>query len=207
MKFPKLYPIIDVTVPSAAIAYAKELFAADIKIVQLRAKHLSIQEQRTLAEQILRLRNELVPNCVVIVNDSPQVALECGADGVHLGQEDCSPEGARALLGEKAIIGFSTHNLEQLNAAPFDVLNYVAFGPVFDSPTKSGHAPTTGVEMLREAAAASPLPLVAIGGINESNAGAVYAAGAASIALISALRRRGLVAENIASFELIGGSI
>ena len=116
------------------------------------------------------------------------MVIETGADGVHLGQGDSSPAQARAALGPNAIIGFSTHTLAQVEAAPLSSLSYLAFGPVFASPTKSGHAEVNGLDELDRISKSIKMPLVAIGGISPENAEDVFRSGASSVAVISALR-------------------
>lgn len=124
----------------------------------------------------------------IIINDRADIALAVGADGVHLGQDDLSPVHARKLLGEKAIIGFSTHSVDQARRALEMPIDYIAIGPVFETSTKSDHDPVVGLEGLRSVRQlVGEFPLVAIGGINLKNASLAYEAGADSIALISEL--------------------
>ena len=124
----------------------------------------------------------------LIINDRVDIALAAGASGVHLGQEDLSPEAARGLLGPQAIIGYSTHNVDQAISATKLPIDYVAIGPIFGTTTKSDTAPVLGLEGLRAVREAiGEFPLVAIGGITLSNARAVIDAGADSVAVISAL--------------------
>ena len=126
----------------------------------------------------------------IIVNDRVDIALATGADGVHLGQTDLPPVEARKLLGEKAIIGISTHSLEQARQALEMPVDYIAFGPVWPTSTKEDPDPVVGLEMLGEVKRlAADIPVVAIGGINESNIAATLAAGADSAAIVSDLYR------------------
>jgi len=107
---------------------------------------------------------------------------------VHVGQSDLPSEIARRLLGRDSIVGVSTHNVEQVRIASRLPVDYVAFGPVFETGTKQDHEPVAGLDGLRSARAAlGDLPLVAIGGLNKDNAAAAIEAGADSVALISAL--------------------
>lgn len=123
-----------------------------------------------------------------MINDRVDIALMIGAAGVHLGQEDLPPQAARKLLGPNAIIGFSTHTLEQAVEAAKMPVDYIAFGPIFPTSTKENPDPTVGLERLREIREATgKIPLVAIGGITRENAASVFEAGADSIALISDL--------------------
>jgi len=124
----------------------------------------------------------------LIVNDRVDLALAIGAHGVHLGQDDIPPEAARRLLGPEAIIGYSTHTVEQASAALTLPIDYIAIGPIFQTATKTDTSPVLGVEGLRAVRQAiGDLPLVAIGGITRTNAAEVIQAGADSIAVISAL--------------------
>ena len=124
----------------------------------------------------------------VVVNDRADIALAVGADGVHLGQDDLDPSAARRLLGDKFIIGYSTHSVAQAVEAARLPVDYVAVGPIFDTSSKERPDPVVGLEGLRGVrAAVGPVPLVAIGGITRETARAVLAAGADSLALISAL--------------------
>src|SRR5918911_2140458 len=125
---------------------------------------------------------------MLLVNDRADIALAIGADGVHLGQDDIPPRAARSLLGDKAIIGFSTHSVEQAARAARLPVDYVAIGPVFATSSKENPDPTVGLEgVARARESVGQIRLVAIGGINEENARAVLDAGADPVAVISAL--------------------
>ena len=188
---PPLYAIVNHSSEAGTLRHTASLLAAGVRLLQLRAKNISpaalLQLARKLAEICRESCYDKPAPPVLVINDYPEICAEAGACGIHLGQTDGSPAKARALLGPSAIIGQSTHNIEQLCAAPAEFLNYLALGPIFLSPTKQGHAPQVGLETLKKAASLSPLPLVAIGGINLENAEQVYAAGANSVALISDL--------------------
>jgi len=124
----------------------------------------------------------------LIINDRVDVALAVGAHGVHLGQDDMPPEAARKLLGPNAVIGYSTHNIEQAIAATKLPIDYLAIGPIFATTSKSDTAPVLGSEGLRTVRqAVGAFPLVAIGGVSHANAREVIQAGADSVAVISAL--------------------
>ena len=128
------------------------------------------------------------PDISIIVNDRVDIALTTRARGVHLGQDDLPPTEARKLLGDDAIIGYSTHTLEHARDAISLPIDYVAFGPVFATATKSDHDPIVGLEWLKRVRdLVKDLPLVAIGGINLENLSHVFTAGADSAAMISAL--------------------
>jgi thiamine-phosphate pyrophosphorylase len=122
------------------------------------------------------------------VNDRIDLAMVLEADGVHLGQDDLPPAEARRLLGPDAIIGYSTHTVEQARKAMELPIDYLAFGPVFPTSTKERPDAVVGTEVLSEIAKlAGKLPLVAIGGINESNLERTLSSGATSAAIISGL--------------------
>jgi thiamine-phosphate pyrophosphorylase len=127
----------------------------------------------------------------LIVNDRVDLALMTGAHGVHLGQDDLPPTAARKLLGDKAIIGSSTHSSEQVRKALIEgVADYIAFGPVYPTSTKSDHDPIVGLRQLAQIRElVGDFPLVAIGGIGLKNITSVIEAGADSAAMISEFHR------------------
>lgn len=203
-KLPFLYPILDIKSESeldSAFAYAKRLLAEDIKILQLRAKNVSESSLISFTKEVLGLRDSLSKDCFLIVNDFIGVAERTAAHGVHLGQGDESPELARRVLGDGAIVGLSTHTLEQAKASNKEVLNYIGVGPMFHSVTKSGHAKEVGCEKLLIICREVLLPVVAIGGVTAQRAEAVYAAGASSVAVISELAAADNLSLKIAEFE------
>ena len=122
-----------------------------------------------------------------IINDRCDVALAVGADGVHLGQEDLPVAEARALMGPQRIIGISTHTLAQALEAEAQGADYLGFGPIFSTATKSNPEPVVGIERLREVRARVRLPIVAIGGINAGNIRMVADAGSDAPAVLSAV--------------------
>lgn len=153
-------------------------------VVQLRDKTAGYRELLAQARAILPVTRRLgVP---FIVNDRVRVAKEAGADGVHLGQEDGSLAEARALLGERALIGRSTHSPEQATAAEKEGFDYIGVGPVYTTPTKAGRPPV-GLELVRFAARNLEVPFVAIGGIDKTNLRGVLEAGASRVAVVRAL--------------------
>jgi thiamine-phosphate pyrophosphorylase len=184
---PFLYPILDADLlggrPCRAAVAA--LARGGAGIVQLRAKGVPDRVLFALAREAQAAAR--AAGMLFVVNDRPDVALMVGADGVHLGQDDLPPEDARRLLGPEAVIGRSTHSLEQLERAAVEPVDYVAFGPVFGTGTKRDPDPVVGLDLLRAARALSARPLVAIGGIDASRAALAIAAGADGVAVISAL--------------------
>ncbi|HLZ20484.1 MAG TPA: thiamine phosphate synthase [Smithellaceae bacterium] len=153
--------------------------------VQLREKDLSTRE---FVEEALAIKERLLPYRVpLIINDRIDVALACQADGVHVGQGDMPYATARKLMGPKAIVGLSVETWQDvLDSQPLDV-DYIGISPVFATPTKTDTKEPWGLDGIRKIKAYSRHPLVAIGGINESNARAVVEAGAACLAVVSAV--------------------
>jgi thiamine-phosphate pyrophosphorylase len=123
---------------------------------------------------------------LLLINDRLDIAAAVEADGVHLGQGDLPPALARQLLGPDVLIGRSTHAISQLRQAVADGCDYVGVGPVNATPTKPGREPV-GLDYVRQAAADSPIPFFAIGGIDATNLAAVQAAGAERVAVVRAI--------------------
>jgi thiamine-phosphate pyrophosphorylase len=154
-------------------------------IVQLREKQLGRQAIERSAQVFRRLCDTY--SALFIVNDDPYLAQSCDADGVHVGQDDTSPEEAREVLGPDAIIGLSTHSEEQIDAAAGRPVDYISAGPIWETPTKEGR-PGVGLELISYAMANAPHPFFAIGGIDPSNAAAVVEAGARRLCVVRAVR-------------------
>ncbi len=158
---------------------------AGVTAVQLRDKHASDAE---LIEQGRALKGLLTGTGVpLIVNDRLDVALAIDADGMHIGQSDGSVAEVREVLGAEAILGLSVQNQDQLQRLDPGLVDYLGVGPVFATTTKPDHSPPLGFEGLAEVCAASPLPVVAIGGLRAEHADSVWAAGAQGMALVSAI--------------------
>ncbi len=182
----KLYVITD-----AAAANGKDV--ADVvraairggaDVIQLRDKHASDAELVKAAKRLLAVtRTGGVP---LIINDRIAVARDCGAEGVHLGQDDASYSKARAMLGSAAIIGRSTHSPEQALAAEEEGFDYIGIGPVFGTPTKPEYKPV-GLELVSYASRHIHIPFIAIGGIDTTNVKSVRKAGARTIAVVRAV--------------------
>ena len=153
--------------------------------VQLREKDVST---RFFVEEAKRIKKILGKYRVpLIINDRVDIALACGAEGVHIGQEDMPYEIVRQLMGQKAIIGLSVETWEDVEVSQKLDVNYIGVSPVFATPTKTDTKGAWGLEGLAKIKAFSRHPLVAIGGINESNAREVVEAGADCIAVVSAI--------------------
>jgi thiamine-phosphate pyrophosphorylase len=184
---PRVYALTDVQLSGLSHAEQVDLFIrGGASLVQLREKQmpaLEFYEQARGAVAIARQQG-----VTVIINDRVDVALAVGAHGVHLGQDDLPPEAVRELLGPEAIIGYSTHTVEQAREALTLPISYLAIGPIFQTTTKTDTSPVLGLDALRAVRRAiGSLPLVAIGGITYANAREAIEAGADSVAVISAL--------------------
>ena len=156
------------------------------RIVQLREKDTPQNEILNLGRELLKLtRRYDVP---LIINDSPELAKEIGADGVHLGGDDTSIKNARAILGDEAIIGVSCYNhIERGLNAVQNGADYVAFGTPYYTPTKPEREPTS-IEVLKEAVyVISQIPIFAIGGITKENASEILGTGVDGIAVITSV--------------------
>lgn len=174
----RLYLVIEPEAESVLPA----AFAGGVDMVQLRDKRRAdLGAARRFRELCDR------HGALLIVNDHPELALECGADGVHVGQEDMPLAAVRALMGPGMLIGISTHTPDQVDAAERSEADYLGVGPVFATATKP-HVEPVGLDLVRHAAQHARKPWFAIGGIDASNAGEVKAAGATRIAVVRAIR-------------------
>ena len=187
LALPKIYPITDVSL--AGISHAEQvgrLIAGGATFIQLREKHASPRDFFEAAKPAIEIARK--NNVMIIINDRVDIARALGADGVHLGQDDLPPNAAREVLGPDAIIGFSTHSVEQAIDAAGLPIDYIAIGPIFETKTKENPDPIVGLDGLAEVKKnIGNIPLVAIGGIDLDNVLDVLAAGADSIALVSAI--------------------
>jgi thiamine-phosphate pyrophosphorylase len=165
-------------------AAATELREGGVTLLQYRNKRDSV---RVALEQARELKRLLEDSLRLIMNDRADLCLAAGFDGVHVGQEDLSPEGARRAIGDDLWLGVSTHNPEQLREADKTSADYLAIGPVFATTSKERPDPVVGLEGVRRARELTRKPLVAIGGITRANALSVIEAGADAVAVISDL--------------------
>jgi thiamine-phosphate pyrophosphorylase len=191
-RLPPLYPIVNVAGDDAAeceraFALAVELAEAGCGLLQLRAKTLGAGAMTSLARRLVEALRAF--DALLIVNDRADVAVASGAAGVHVGDEDLPVEAVRRVVGPDAIVGFSTHSVEEAARASSCGADYLGFGPVFESPTKAGVRDARGLELLAKACRATSLPVVAIGGVTLESAPECWRAGAASLAVISELER------------------
>ena len=209
LSLPRLYPIIDSASQSAVrdiLSFAEELIAGGCTVLQYRNKS---GNARLILEQARELRKRLIPSSHIsqnrrdvghpssqpedsvrlVMNDRADLCVAAEFNGVHVGQEDLSPESVRAIIGANRWLGVSTHNPEQLSEADMTSADYVAIGPVFATSSKQNPDPVVGLEGVRRARSLTRKPLVAIGGITRENAASVIEAGANSVAVISDLLR------------------
>lgn len=188
MRFPRVYPILDTeTLAQHGIALdtaAAALLEGGAGILQVRQKGHWTRQVFESARQVACLCREA--GAVLVVNDRADFAMLLEG-GLHIGQEDLAPRDARKLIGPDALLGFSSHNLEQLSAAGGEPVDYVALGPVYPTSSKQNPDPVVGVDEVRRLRPLIGKPLVAIGGITRANAAGVLNAGADSVAVISDL--------------------
>jgi thiamine-phosphate pyrophosphorylase len=186
---PRLYAILDSSHfpdTDALCAAAAEMVAGGVTLLQYRNKS---GNARQMLEQARELKRRLGNSVKLIMNDRADLCLAAAFDGVHLGQDDLSPEGARKVIGSRLWLGVSTHNPEQLAEADSTTSDYLAIGPVFSTWSKANPEPVIGLEGVRQARALTRKPLVAIGGITRENCRSVIEAGADTVAVISDLLR------------------
>ena len=186
MQLPRIYPLTDVQLSGLSLVQQVRLLSlGGASLIQLREKHVAAREFYEQAKAAIAVAAPW--GVQLLINDRVDIALAVGAHGVHLGQDDMPPDAARKLLGPDAIIGYSTHNIDQAIAATKLPIDYLAIGPIFATTTKSDTEPVVGLEGLRAVREAiGEFPLVAIGGITRESAREVIQAGADSVAGISA---------------------
>jgi thiamine-phosphate pyrophosphorylase len=212
MNPPRLYPILDAgCFPDGAGLFdaAQELAAGGSTLIQYRNKSGNARVMLEHARELRRLfpqsqnphfsqkpgemghpsAHSSPHSLRLIMNDRADLCLAADFDGVHVGQDDLSPEAVRAIIGPDRWLGVSTHNPEQLREADLTSGDYLAIGPVFATSSKENPDPVVGLEGVRRARALTRKPLVAIGGITRANAASVIEAGADSVAVISDLLR------------------
>ena len=156
-----------------------------VKIIQLREKEAPTHEIMAIGKQLLSLLKPLgIP---LMINDRVDIAHAIGADGVHLGQSDLKVSEARAILGEKAMIGLSIESLEQAKAAMQEDVDYLAASPIFHTKTKTDCANPWGLSGLKQLCSISNHPIIAIGGVDATNVKQIIECGAVGVAVVSAI--------------------
>lgn len=197
-----LYAITDRGLSGLSHAQMTEkLLLGGCRVIQLREKELSIEEFYQDALESVTLAKRF--NATIIVNDYVELAVKLQASGVHLGQEDADPLQARRILGEKAVIGLSTHSLDQALLAMDLPVDYVAVGPIYQTSTKPEarvESDLSGLELLREVRRVVDKPLVAIGGITLDRLPEVVQTGVDQVAVISDLLRYEDITERCSMF-------
>jgi thiamine-phosphate pyrophosphorylase len=184
---PRLYAILESSKfpdrPSLC-DFAEELAAGGVTLLQYRNKKGNAREMLAQARE---LKRRLPKSVQLIMNDRADLCLAASFDGVHVGQDDLSPDSARRVIGDALALGVSTHNSEQVKIADKSSADYLAIGPVFATSAKANPDPVVGLDGVRAARALTRKTLVAIGGITRENCGSVIEAGADSVAVISDL--------------------
>ncbi len=187
--FPSLCAVVDVEVAARSGWTVQDLATAYLRggarFLQIRAKSTPSVELLGWCEAIIKEARER--ECIVIVNDYADLAKLSGADGVHVGQDDLSPEDVRRIVGTQAVVGLSTHTLSQIGDGARSSASYLAVGPVSVTHTKKTGYNAVGLDMVRLAVKTTQKPIVAIGGITLESAPEVLRAGACSVAVISDL--------------------
>ena len=199
----RLHAIVDVETAAragwTAIDLAQAFLAGGATLIQLRAKTLPSGQFLDICDAVVARAESF--GASIVVNDRADLALMSGAAGVHVGQGDLSPADARRLLGPKAIVGYSTHTIEQIDRAVREPASYIAVGPVFGTTTKDTGYAAVGLDLIRSAVArAQDRPVVAIGGVTLERAASVIAAGAAAVAVIGDLLSTGKPEERVRSY-------
>jgi thiamine-phosphate pyrophosphorylase len=169
---------------AAIVDYARDLVSGGATLIQYRNK---VGTTREMLDHAREIRRALPDNVTLIMNDRADICIAAELQGVHVGQDDLSPEGARVVIGPDRILGVSTHALEPLQQADAGPADYIAYGPVFATSSKRNPDPVVGLDGVRAARAATRKPLIAIGGITRANARSVIDAGADSVAVIADL--------------------
>jgi thiamine-phosphate pyrophosphorylase len=189
MLLPRLYAILDAGCfpdSDALFDVADELVLAGVTLLQYRNKS---GNARVTLDQARELRRRIGAAAKLIMNDRADLCLVAEFDGVHVGQDDLSPESVRGIIGPERWLGVSTHSPQQVQEADRTLADYLAIGPVFSTSSKARPDPVVGLEGVRRARHLTRKPLVAIGGITRGNAASVIEAGADSVAVISDLLR------------------
>ncbi|MEK6947254.1 MAG: thiamine phosphate synthase [Nanoarchaeota archaeon] len=179
----------------------KSAIKGGVKIIQYREKDASKEQMLAEAKEIKKLCKK--NSVIFLVNDRIDIALESDADGVHLGQDDENYETARKLLGKNKIIGLTTHDVRESVEAEKLGADYIGLSPIFPTSTKADAGKACGTEMIAQVKKYVKIPVVAVGGINESNISQVLKAGAKNLAIISAILTKDDVEKAVKEFQAI----
>lgn len=179
--------------------YVSALAHARAPIIQLRMKDAPVEKVMEAAKRMAKIRRK--HRFFFVVNDYPEIAHEVGADAVHVGKTDANILRAREIVGRDIAIGFSSHSLDEAVAASKTGADYVAFGAIFPTSTKGPGHPVQDLQKLREVVGAVKRPVVAIGGINRSNATDVWATGVHSVAMITGISQAKDVEEEVRWYQ------
>ncbi len=181
----RLYVLISSSIATkSAIETTRLVIDGGANAIQLREKTISDSEFITLAEKVRDITTK--NGTLLIINDRVHIAREINADGIHLGQQDMNALEARNIVGDKKIIGVSTHSVMQAKQAQKDGADYIAIGPIYPTKTKN-YEPSVGIQIIREISEAVNIPFIAIGSITFDNLNEVLKAGASRIAVCSAI--------------------
>jgi thiamine-phosphate pyrophosphorylase len=182
----KLYLITDRHATKLPLPQAIRLaLQGGVRAVQLREKDLPVRELLALALELRTLTRDF--GAKLFINDRVDVAVAIEADGVHLGHQSMPVDAARKVVGEDLLIGVSTHNLEEARAAESGGADFITFGPVFDTPSKSKYGDPVGIDSLKQLKNELSIPIIALGGIKSGNISRAMGAGATGVAMISAI--------------------
>ena len=182
------------------ISDVKSALNAGVKVVQYRNKEAST---RQMYEEALKLKSLCKGKAIFLINDRLDIALAVNADGVHLGNDDLPYSIARKLLGKNKIIGLTVHNLKEAKLAQRSGADYIGISPIFATRTKSDAGKPAGIELIKEIKKHVTLPIIAIGGIDLSNAKSVIEAGAEGLCAISAVVTKQDVKKEIQKFQAL----
>jgi thiamine-phosphate pyrophosphorylase len=183
----------------APLDLARAYLDGGARLLQLRAKHLKSAPFLELCDELVRMTSPY--SASIIVNDRADLAVMARAAGVHVGQEDLAPIHARRLVGSTGIVGYSTHTIQQIEAAIREPISYLAVGPVFGTTTKDTGYSAVGLDLVSTAVRlAGAIPVVAIGGITLETAPSVLEAGATSVAVIGDLLMHGNPQGRVAAY-------
>jgi thiamine-phosphate pyrophosphorylase len=182
----KLYLITDRKQTKMPLPEAVKLaLQGGVRAIQVREKDLPVRELLALSQELRTLTKEF--KAKLFINDHVDVAVAVDADGVHLGHESMPTAAVRNIVGDKMMIGVSTHNIDEARAAEAEGADFVTFGPIYETPSKAHLGAPVGLEALRNVRRAVDIPIFGLGGIKGKNIGHVLWAGAYGIGMISAI--------------------